>query len=258
MSNFTRLKGIEKPTKAVETPCIRCGGTGIYGNLGDCYRCYGRRRDPQILDYGFPVGWSDEQCQSWLDDRDAKAVARRKKSADKRRAKQDAKFAQNLAACPALEDLQRLVEEAPADSNQRRWLTSWECQFASDTRVRACNYTLSEKQIALVASIVERVAERKAKAAAEAETLVDAPEGRLEIAGEILSVKEYDSDFGRVTKILIKCGGYKAFGTAPAAVVADVERGDHISLTATLKPKERGFATFSRPTKPTLTKTAVA
>jgi RecJ-like exonuclease len=254
MSNFTRLNGIEKPSKTVACKCHRCYGSGTFASYGQCYRCGGNGRDPQDRAYGFPAGWSDDECQTWLDQQAARNDARRKKSAAKRRAQQDAVFAENLAACHALEDLHRLVEEVPVDSGQRRWLTSWEYKFAIDTRVRAFRYTLSEKQIALVASVVEKVAERKAKAAAEAETLVDAPEGRLEIAGEILSIKEYDSDFGRVTKILVRCEGYKAFGTAPAPVVADVERGDHISLTATLKPKERGFATFSRPTKPTLTK----
>lgn len=264
MSNFSRLSGVTKPSKTVVCRCHRCGGGGVVPPWGQCFRCGGNGRDPQDRDYGFPQDWSDEQCQQWLDRKAAVSEARRQANSAKRLAAAAAVFAQNLAACPALAPFREFVLFDSADIPKSRWpaivrhATRWEATFIRDTERKAHRYALTEKQIAVCNAIVERVSERAAKAAAEAETLVDAPSGRCEITGEVVSVKEYESEYGVVTKILVSCQGYKVFGTAPRSIVADIERGDRVTITATIQPKERGFATYSRPTKASLTKTEPA
>ena len=258
MSNFTRLNGITKPSKTVVDRCVRCGGSGHYSH-GACYRCGGCGTDPTRRDYGFPSYWSDEQCESWLNRKAALSDARRQAKNPKRLATEEALFAENLAACPALSAFHEFVwfdaDSTPKDQwpvlNRR--VTQWEATFIRDTVSKARRYALSEKQIAVCNSIIERANERAAKAAAEAETAVNAPSGRCEIEGEVVSIKEYDGDYGHVVKILVACEGYKCFGTAPRSIVEEVKRGYRVSLTATLQPKERGFAIFSRPAKATLT-----
>lgn len=259
MSNFARLKGITKPSKTVACRCHRCGGGGVVPPWGQCFRCGGNGRDPQDRDYGFPADWSDEQCQEWLDRKAAVNEARRQAKAAKKQAAAVAVFAANAAVCPALVTFREGILFDAHDVPKSQWpaivrhVTQWEAKFIRDTEYKAHKFALTEKQIAVCNSIVERVNERAAKAAAEAETLVDAPSGRCEIEGEVVSIRGYDGDYGHVVKILVACEGYKVFGTAPRSIAGEIKRGDRVSLTATLQPKERGFAIFSRPAKAVLT-----
>lgn len=74
-------------------------------------------------------------------------------------------------------------------------------------------------------------------------------EGRYEIEGEIVSIKEYDGDYGITYKLLIKTdNNAKYFGTRPKAI-RSAGKGDRVRLTATVTKRDIGFGLFSRPSK---------
>lgn len=264
---FHRFANLTKPAKKAPCHCVRCGGGGyVHSHVegGVCFRCRGHRQDPTIRDWAFPADWTDEQCSQFLDDKHAAAKARREVKAAAERASIVAAWNANLEACPALAEFAQFVEFAPGDAPRATWpdvprfATAWESQFAADIVHKARRYRLSDKQVSLVSSIRAKITERATQAAIEAESAVAVAPGRREITGEVLAVKAYSQSYGHrettTIKILVRCDGFKAFGTAPASIADTVARGDLVALTATIQPKEVGFATFSRPTSATLTK----
>lgn len=249
-SKFHRIKA-SKPAKTVVCECHRCCGSGIFGNHGQCWRCGGNGRDPRDRDWAYPADWTDEQCQAHADAREARNQAARERNARKRTAEALASLKANVELCPGLAQffdpgtvICRVEEVHKAFGG---------CSMASKLIVDTVrSFTLSEKQVAVVAAAIARHEGFQARRAAEAALLVDVPAGRAEIEGEVLSIKhtEFEYRFGSAlqTKILVKCNGFKVFGTAPASIVADVAKGSRVRFTATLQPKERGFGFFSRPT----------
>lgn len=117
------------------------------------------------------------------------------------------------------------------------------------------NFSISEKQIALVLKIAR---EEKEKAARPAEVHVPAPEGRQTFEGVLVSIKSHEGAYGISIKGTIKVttpdGVWLAWGTLPEALWDNndkPERGDVIRLTGTLsRGNEPHFAFFKRPTKP--------
>ena len=73
------------------------------------------------------------------------------------------------------------------------------------------------------------------------------PTGRGIVEGKVVSIKQVESQWGTVTKILVDCGAYRLFGTAPGHVVYD--RDSVVRFKATVEPKEVGFGFYSRPGK---------
>jgi hypothetical protein len=73
------------------------------------------------------------------------------------------------------------------------------------------------------------------------------PTGRVVVEGKVVSIKQVESQWGTVTKILVDCGAYRLFGTAPGHVVYD--RDAVVRFKATVEPKEVGFGFYSRPGK---------
>jgi hypothetical protein len=113
----------------------------------------------------------------------------------------------------------------------------------------------SEKQQNFVRNLLYKIANRpvlEAKREAEKALAADCPEGRIEITGEILTVREDATDFGMVTKILVKhTTGYKVWGSMSSSLrTAEAVRGNIVSFTATVtKSKDdRTFGFFKRPT----------
>lgn len=258
-TTYARKTHLTTPEKCIRDVCFRCGGSGRYGSFGECYRCGGNGKDPKHLLYAYPSSWSDEQCQEWESQRLARNEARRRAAAEKREAEANRAWNANLAACPALAAAHEFCEYQITDDYgdtvpRDQWpvivrhASQWESRFLRDIASKARRFALSEGQIKTLDSIVAKVAERAEQAAAEEATLVDPPAGRCEIEGEVISVKVQDGRFGRQVKLLVKCDGFKAYGTCPASL-DDVERGVRVRLTATVQPKERGFAFWSRPTK---------
>ena len=116
---------------------------------------------------------------------------------------------------------------------------------------------LSDRQIAAVKTALVRDAEWEVKKAAEQkqmESAKDAPSGRIEITGEILSIKYRDSFYGGGFKITIKTtDGWKLWVSRPSAL-KEVEIGDTVSMTAMVTPSndDPKFAFGKRPSKAVL------
>lgn len=131
-------------------------------------------------------------------------------------------------------------------------------EITQDIRSRFIQFgTLSMKQIELLRTLKKRADER----AQDDSNLIDAPEGRFEITGTVLSVKDTVNDFGPVIKMLVKveteAGSWKTWGTVPKSItdldyfsIQDL-KGSTVKFTGTVKRSDRdkGFSFFSRPVK---------
>lgn len=115
--------------------------------------------------------------------------------------------------------------------------------------------SVSDKQLAFVGALLKRIEDRPAreareKAAYEAAAPVPITNDRINITGEVLTVKIKDGRFGSSLKMLIKHNdGYKLWGTVPA-VLSSAQRGDRVEFDATVKPSDDDpkFGFFNRPT----------
>jgi hypothetical protein len=121
--------------------------------------------------------------------------------------------------------------------------------IARDIRRKLWLYgSISQKQADLVAKLTTP---KPATDDAEAEVLVEVPEGRLTIEGTVLTTKWQESDFGGSLKMLVKVttpqGVYKLWGSVPSAI--SPERGDFVKFMAQVTAKETGFGFFKRPTQ---------
>jgi hypothetical protein len=86
-------------------------------------------------------------------------------------------------------------------------------------------------------------------------------EGRVTVTGEVLSLKEQESMYGIVTKMLVKnADGWKVWGTVPAAIMGEVERGSVVEFAAKVQKsdKDEFFGFFSRPSKAKVIKALAA
>lgn len=169
------------------------------------------------------------------------------------------------------ERIEALKAEFPAVARLVRDGDSAGSDFLSDVRSRfLASGRLSDAQIAAVerafAGIDRRAqwaAERAAEAKRLAEAGVRAPEGRVEVTGVVLSVKQHVSQYGESLKCVVQAdAGWKVWSTVPASLVDDVDtlvieeveaaiKGKRVSFTATLARSDRdaAFAFAKRPTK---------
>lgn len=119
--------------------------------------------------------------------------------------------------------------------------------------------SLSEKQWPFLASLLDRIEnidETQKEREQERANADPAPEGRIQVEGEVLSVKIIENVYGITTKFLLKDDrGFKVWSTLPRGA-DEAEKGDRIKMTVTLKVKgdDPTFAVGSRPTKPELKK----
>ena len=117
------------------------------------------------------------------------------------------------------------------------------------------SHTASAKQIAAVVKCYLSDVEYAKKNEERLARMVPIKEGKGEVIGEVISIKEYsnDYDFGRssVYKMLIEdFKGYRVFGTIPAFFLEEnIKVGDFVKFNAKLKQKELGFGFYSYPTK---------
>ena len=125
--------------------------------------------------------------------------------------------------------------------------------------------SLSEKQVAFLGKLVEQhdhweankesiEAERKAEKEAAEPIPFDNVRGTIK--GKVLSIKEVDSDYGTVKKILVVADeGWKVYGSAPTSLLQEgLERGCYVRFDAkvTVSRDDSKFGFFSRPTKASL------
>ena len=116
--------------------------------------------------------------------------------------------------------------------------------------------SLSRLQIDCIPKAAERAATWAAKKVEEdSEPKVPAPEGRVEIKGEVVHTRVDDGYYGRVVKMLVKCEGFKVWSTAPDSVLSETVnngglKGHKIKFRATLTRSDRdeSFAFAKRPT----------
>ena len=216
---------IEKSETRVFVACGRCGGQGriaAFGHVysGVCFQCDGKCGH-----------WSTVEHEERLAKRREKDRERR---AAKRAAEREATRQQGLAFIAEHEGLAQALEV--------------EHHITLDLKNSALTYgSLSEAQVALALKVAEQVAEREAQPSAEV------VEGRGEVTGEVRSIKWEDNDFsysgGMVCKIVVADErGFRLYGTAPKAIVEEIEVGSRVTFTATLTAREEGFGYFKRPT----------
>jgi len=108
--------------------------------------------------------------------------------------------------------------------------------------------SLSPAQISAVSNALDRDDQRAATKAAEPQPTTPAPEGRVEISGTVLGVKEVENQFGRSVKLLVHLTDHnKVWVTSPSASRA--RRGWTIRLRAKFERSrdDQHFAFGSRP-----------
>lgn len=146
-----------------------------------------------------------------------------------------------LAKHPEIADALAHIDE-PIHANNR---------FAKDVLAKLDQYgDLSDKQVSAVVSSLRRdveFAERRARE--DAEPKGDAPSGRVEVTGKVLSIQARASDWGISLKMLVKLeNNAKVWCTVPSRET--IERGDTITFRATFEVSkdDKSFAFGSRPT----------
>lgn len=223
---YKRFAGLTAPKRCVSTACYRCGGTGYVHPWGTCFRCGGAQVDPSHKDFGYPQTWTDAEIEEWDRNRRMKNEKARIVRELRREAKYAAKFAENVAKCPELAEID-----------------GWG-GILGDIKDKARKYDLSPAQIALVAKLV---AEDKAYAIAKAAQVeadahlvhVGTVGEKITITGTVKVAKAIDTQFG-LSRLLIVADAdgnlIKAFTTAQ--FVWDVEVGDELTLTVTVKAHE--------------------
>lgn len=142
--------------------------------------------------------------------------------------------AANMAAAFARkEKREKVLAENPGLAEA---LASTTNSFIMNVAIRFEQYgELSERQIASVISANARDIEYAARKAAEKASAGPVPTGkRIEFTGVLVSRKQQDSQFGVVTKCLIRLdNGSKIWMTEPAACVASI--GDRCTFRATVE-----------------------
>lgn len=133
--------------------------------------------------------------------------------------------------------------------------------YMHNLRIAATLDVVEDKHIGLLASApkarqsaAERQLEADRRAAEKAEREANsnpAPEGKVEVIGEVVKLTVLETDFGVTDKMIVAAdGGYRVYVTVPSAI-ADVEAGERVSFTATLTRSDRDadFAFGKRPSK---------
>lgn len=212
-------------------PCGRCGGSGHghwYQDGGICYECRGhdtrnRKRTSTLKSY-------------------AQAAKRRDTAAEKkvsaRRAEREARRQAGLEFVASVEGLGVALKG--------------EHRILADLAEKVDLYgSLSDKQVALAFKIAGELENRVEVAK------VTPAAGRTEIAGLVISEKESFGPYGSSIRITVKVeengGEWLANGTAPAslldATAGSTLKGREVRFSATVEPRDEGFAFFKRPTK---------
>lgn len=254
----------DRETRDVTRTCKRCGGFGWYPTKqhGACFECGGQ-------------GSRWTETLSLIDEakrvrRQELAKRRRERKADEAKAKAKAFVSSDHELREALKLKHRITEDLVASLNK--------------------NGELSESQVKLAKDLVSQQNRRNAENALLVEAEIE--DGRQTVAGEVVSVKLAESMYGHSWKMTVKVttdggGHWLAWGSIPSGLwdaaleeacvrllrsdwgrsssddpyirigeddrVAKALRGRRVIFDAKLKRgREKHFALWSRPTKPTL------
>ena len=163
-----------------------------------------------------------------------------------------------IDANPVLGDLVALAAQGPLQNEFLRDLLNKVIQYGS----------LSEKQLSAARRAIDRDALYRAERLADAALAADVPTGRIEVIGEVISIK----DKGWGPKMIVKhTDGWKVWGSVPTSLqsyvpgqmnisnpngmeagtqVTTVQVGDTVKFTATITASDDDpkFGFFKRPT----------
>lgn len=167
------------------------------------------------------------------------------------------------------------IFDAVIDDNGTRFghvtNTAWALETLGDISRKARQYgDPSPRQLALVSKLMReltvKAAEFEAYQAAELanrhvqhtaeKAAVLVPTGRITVTGTVVKAVWKDNPYGPggSVKITIKSAeGWLVWGTAPSNISVDVDRGDTVTLTATVEASDTdpSFGFFKRPVKAT-------
>lgn len=221
--------------------CQRCGGEGGFKGWPGytCYRCGGatRRVNGRYLDpnpYKVRVYTEDHlaRLNASQAKRDAKAAAKAKAEREARESEARSLYPE---AIEILEGLLPLDEDRYDLTFVERMAQKWDWdRFITEGIAKA---------------VVKAVEDEKVREA-EAAKAEDCPTGRVEIEGEVLSLKWQRGNYGDTYKMLVKdARGFKVWGTVPSSI--DPEVGQEVSFTATVEPSkdDAKFGFYKRPTQ---------
>jgi len=213
---FYRGPSKDGGSRQVPTKCSRCGGSGNFARFGVCFRCGGNGLDP-VPDRVYT----------------AEKLERLNAAAEKRAsAKQDAWLNRCKAALAEAQaqvegfDVARIQGQLIVSSGVHKDLAfsnslKRKVEKISDlldhqlwTVPRAKFLVELIKQYNDLAGKIQAEHKSDLEAAANPANWIRA--GRQEIEGEVLSVKQYEGHYGVVTKVLIKSGHQKFFGSFTA------------------------------------------
>jgi hypothetical protein len=226
--------------------CLRCGGTGHFSyNPMDGTICFGCR--------GHRGQWVEKADHDRRAANRVKAAAARERKAARFAAALPGKIVALVAAHPLLAELLYRVDTTDH--------TAYAGILGDLLRTLESKGALSVKQIELAERLIREDYEEQAKTeavdaerAAEVAAALPVPTGRIEVEGEVLTVKDYENEHnprgGLIFKMLVLGDdGWKVWGTVPRSISPD--RGDRVKFTATVKPKEgdETFGYYSRPSK---------
>lgn len=245
-----------------QTPKLEARGIkrAEHNDLATCGHCGAHIRYAVIMVRGKEWIFVGEQCLGNRFPLSAAEFQRVRKEAAKRAelTKTGETHRANLAKAVEYDPRLAILADSDACGNN---------SFLSDLSFKLKKYELSERQLAAAVRSIERDETWKAKREAQRAASIDAPEGKQEVAGEIVSIKEHQSQFGTSWKMTVRDDrGFTVWCTVPAALesrwdydaetgkyteVGGVDKGDRVAFSATLtrSDKDSTFAFAKRPTK---------
>lgn len=213
-----------------------------------CGRCLGQRRIEgyRHVDGGRCFGCGGKGILKMISREEAtKIQARRDRDRARRAAKRQAEAEARANAHQAM------VEAWRAENAE--FVTLLTDYTGSDWKILGWREELVDANIIVPDWAIEEISEK----IREEMAAVMPTDGRQQITATLISTKYVENRFGSTVKMLIQCEGYRLWGTRPESL-RGVERGDIITMTATVEGKEKGFGFFSRPTRAEIVEAAQA
>lgn len=219
-----------------------------------CHHCGAHLRYVAWMRH-LPTGYTIAVGETCLSNRFERATAdfqKLRKAAELDRAKQRIVKARE-AFCTENPDLAFLD-----DTTQETWPVAVQGNsFAGSLSHALRRYgNLTDGQLKAIRPAIDKMIarhEEKLAEAAKPETeKVPVAEGKVQITGEVKSLKWQDGDYGPTFKMLVLDDrGFKVWGTVPGNLSNHIATGDRIvfSATVTAKAGEVDFGYFKRPTK---------
>lgn len=208
---------------ARRAPCNRCGGHGGWQGWPGftCYRCGGR--DSHWFETVNTTVWTESGLERLRAAR-ARATTRRLEKEAKEAQEREESIQALVAAHP---HLQALLDADPAEG-------SFLASVRDQLRTKGA---LSERQIAAVAAALDRAQARREKAA-QSEHVGTVGE-RLTIPVRVAFVRDLDGHYGPKRLVKLEDGQGNILVTfATSAWVWEVDRGDELNVTGTVKAHE--------------------